>query len=211
MSISRAGYVGSSGVYVGCYAPNASESQKAMSGPIIVVMPLAEQRGGAELALMHLVEHGGPAWAVVFLEDGPMVEQTRSLGVSARVIPSGRLRQPVAYSRCVRSITGWAKKINASAILGWMGKAHLYGGPAALLARRPAIWFQHGIPAGHIDNLATRIPARGILACSQYVASLQNKLRPSRPVRVVHPGFQADRFDSRALPPTLEAREQLNL
>ena len=54
-----------------------------------IVMPLAEQRGGAELLLLQLLDANralgadggvGCRYAVAFLEDGPMVEAVRALG-----------------------------------------------------------------------------------------------------------------------------------
>ncbi|MHC5718274.1 MAG: glycosyl transferase family 1, partial [Nostoc sp.] len=62
---------------------------------VIIVMPLAEQRGGGEMMLWDLVQqrrNAGVEWLVIFLEDGPMVEQVKSLGIDARVVESGRLR-----------------------------------------------------------------------------------------------------------------------
>src|SRR5688500_857448 len=112
------------------------EPSSADRTTVVVVMPLAEQRGGAELALAHLLEHGrgsGVRWHLVFLEDGPMVKDARELGVDAEVIPSGRLRQPLRMWRCIRQIAAVARRVRATAILGWMGKGQLYGGPAALL------------------------------------------------------------------------------
>ena len=50
---------------------------------VAIVMPLAEQRGGGELMLLHLMQQGqgaGIDWLVIFLEDGPMVKQVRDLG-----------------------------------------------------------------------------------------------------------------------------------
>ena len=64
---------------------------------VAVIMPLAEQRGGAELALLHLIQQGqglGVAWLVVFLQDGPMVGRVRELGGDAQVVQAGRLREP---------------------------------------------------------------------------------------------------------------------
>jgi hypothetical protein len=61
------------------------------------VMPLAEQRGGGELMLLHLIEHGrglGIDWSVAFFSDGPMVAAVQKWGVPTHIVPTGRLRQP---------------------------------------------------------------------------------------------------------------------
>ena len=179
---------------------------------VLIIMPLAEQRGGAELALLQLIRRETSVhWHVVFLNDGPMVEQTRALGVGADVIPAGRVRQPMMVLKTVRAIARVAREINASAMLGWMAKAHLYGGLAAKLARIPAVWFQHGLPStdSWIDSLVNRIPAAGSLACSEFVADAQRRVTPHLPVRVVHPATDLENFDPPTLPTPAACREQL--
>ena len=82
-----------------------------------------------------------------------------------------------------------------------MTKAHLYGGVAALIARVPAIWYQHGIPRrSRIDVVATILPARGVIAISEAAAGAQGRLRPARRRRVVHAGIDLDRFDPGLFP-----------
>jgi glycosyltransferase involved in cell wall biosynthesis len=178
-------------------------------------MPLATQHGGAERALLHLLTHRQQDQpidcAVAFLEDGPLVNQARRLNAEARVFSAGRLRHPGAYIRTIRGIARWAREINASTLVGWMGKAQLYSGAAACLAGRPGVWFQHGIPSGMIDKFAAWMPARGILTCSRYVAELQSQVSPRRPLRVVYPGVDLDNFDLTQLPSPHAARELLNI
>lgn len=181
-----------------------------------LVMPLAEQRGGAELMFLHLLREGAQShplpYIVAFLEDGPMVEEVRGLGYTADVIPAGRLRQPVPYVRALRALTAWLRRHRPQAVLSWMAKAHLYVGPAALLAGVPAFWFQHVIPEGHwIDRLATRLPARGVLCCSSAAEQAQRKLAPVRPTTVVHPAVDLAAFDTTRLPAPAVARETLGL
>jgi glycosyltransferase involved in cell wall biosynthesis len=181
---------------------------------VLIIMPLAEQRGGAELALLQLIRRETSVhWHVVFLIDGPMVQQTQALGVGATVIPAGRVRQPLMVFRTVRAIARLAREIKASAMLGWMAKAHLYGGLAAKIAGIPAVWFQHGLPStdSWIDSLVNRIPAAGSLACSEFVADAQRRVTPNLPVRVVHPATDLENFDPPRLPTPAECREQLKL
>lgn len=178
-------------------------------------MPLAEQRGGAELALVHLLgglHDVGIRWSVTFLEEGSLIRKVRELGVNVAVIEAGRLREAGRVVGTVRAIARRVRETGAQAVLSWMGKAHLYGGPAAKLAGVPAVWFQHGLPTGHwMDRLATRVPAAGILTCSRFVAEAQAKLMPRRAMRVVHPGVELERFDPHALPEPAEARRLLGL
>jgi len=181
---------------------------------VLIVMPLADQRGGAEMALLHLLQAASPIrWHVVFLEDGPMVAQARALGVGATVIKAGRVRQPHKFAATIISIARLARRIHARAMLAWMAKAHLYCGPAAKLARIPAVWFQHGLPSigGIIDSVAARIPAAGSLACSQFVADAQMKMMPGIPVRVVHPATDLARFCPGTLPSPAACRQQTGL
>ena len=183
---------------------------------VAIIMPLAEQRGGAELALLHLIQQGqglGVDWLVIFLSEGPMVARVRELGGEAVVIDAGRLREVPKFTSAVLAIARLARREKVDLILGWMGSAQLYGGLAARLTRVPCAWFQHGIPKDKhwIDRLATRLPALGILTCSQAVADAQAKIKPSRPMRVVYPGVEMDRFDSDKLPTPAEAKRRLGL
>lgn len=183
---------------------------------VAVVMPLAEQRGGGELMLWHLLQEGrdlGIHWLIVFLEEGPMVAQVSGLGIQTELINAGRLREVPRFLSTVRRIAGIVQTEGVDVVLGWMGHAHLYGGLAASAARVPALWYQLGVPSNKHwwDRIATMLPARGILACSIAGAQAQTRLRPRRPVRVVYPGVELDRFDPTALPSPSEARLRLGL
>jgi glycosyltransferase involved in cell wall biosynthesis len=179
---------------------------------VLIVMPLAEQRGGAELALMHLIQTDSSiCWHIAFLEDGPMVERARQAGAGVSLIKAGRVRQPHKFAGTIFAIARLAKRIQARAILAWMAKAHLYCGPAAMLAGIPAVWFQHGLPRQIIDSLAVRIPAAGSLACSKFVADEQQKMMPHIPVRVVHPPTDLATFSPTALPSPQQCRRDLAL
>ena len=183
---------------------------------IALIMTLAEQRGGGEMMLLHLIQQGrgaGVDWLVIFLEDGPMVAQVRALGVEVRVIVSGRLREVLKYVATVVRIARLVRREKAEVILGWMNQGQLYGSPAARLAGVPAVWYQLGIPLvpGWGDRVATRLPAAGILTCSEAGARAQEGIAPKRAVRVVYPGVELDRFDPAILPTPAEARQRLGL
>jgi len=160
---------------------------------LAIVMPLAEQRGGAERALLHYLDalSAGARAAVhlCFLEAGPMVEHCRCRGFDVAVIPGGRLRQPLAWLRCVRELRRWLRARRAQVVLSWLAKAQLYAGVAAWLEGIPALWWQHGLPQRwSIDALATLLPARGVLACSDAVAGAQRRLPGRRAaVHTVYP------------------------
>jgi glycosyltransferase involved in cell wall biosynthesis len=150
---------------------------------------------------------------VIFLEEGPMRVQLRALGAETAVIRAGRLRHPHRLAASVLRIASLARAWRADVIFGWMTKAHLYASPAAKLAGIPALWYQHGFPSrlNWMDRVATALPARGILACSRHVGEAQGRLRPRRPIRVVYPGVDLERFDPETLPRPAEARAQLGL
>jgi len=182
---------------------------------VLIVMPLGEQCGGGELSLRHLVQHGDPHvnWAVIFLEDGPMVSDFRGLGLDVFVVAAGRLRQPHRIVAAIAEVARIAVRIEADLILSWMEKGHVYGGPAAILSGRRAIWYQLGAPAPRdwLARLATAIPARGILANSLAAAQAQDAIRPARAQRRVYPGAELDRFDVARLASPADLRAQLGL
>ena len=183
---------------------------------IAIIMPLAEQRGGGELMVLHLMQQGqhlGVEWLVVFLADGPMVAQVRALGVSAVVVDAGRLREVPQYIAAVGQIARLVRREHVDLIFGWMNQGQLYGAPAARLAGIAAAWYQLGIALtpGWNDRTATRLPARGILTCSQAGAEAQARIDPVRPLRVVYPGVELERFDPHCLPTPMEAKRRLGL
>jgi hypothetical protein len=88
-----------------------------------VVMPVATQRGGAEITLLHALRHGGQSarWLVVFLEDGPMVDEVRSLGAHPVVVSAGRVRQLSRFAHAtrhlgaeVRALGSWSRAQSVS-------------------------------------------------------------------------------------------------
>jgi glycosyltransferase involved in cell wall biosynthesis len=179
-------------------------------------MPLADQRGGAESALLQLVHHGrglGFDWRIVFLEDGPMVAECRAAGAPATVVRAGRLREIRRYTGSVTRLGREFRRERPDVVVGWMTKAQLYAGPAARVAGAPLVWCQHGMASTRsaLDRAATALPARGIVVVSQAVGRAQRALRPHRPVEVVYPGVDLERFDRGRLPSPAGARARLAL
>jgi glycosyltransferase involved in cell wall biosynthesis len=183
---------------------------------VLVVMPVGEQRGGAEVMLRHLVLHrpeGGVDWVVIFLEHGPMVGELARHGVTVVVVEAGRMRQPLRVMATIARISRLARETRATLVLGWMSKGQVYGGAAALLARRPAVWYQLGTadPRDWLVRIATALPARGIISLSESAAASQLAIRPARPQRLVYPGVELDCFDCRRLAPPSKIRGRLGL
>lgn len=179
-------------------------------------MPLAEQCGGAERLLVDLVREGRKLaqWEFLFLqEEGPLIREFESMGVPTCAIAAGRIRQPSQYLKTLRFLVKHIRRVRPDCVFSWMSKAHLYAGPAAWLTHTPALWYQHGIPSlnNAWDRAIARIPAKGIVATSQKTAVEQKKLRPYRPILVVSPGIDLQRFDPEALEPSPVLRAKLGL
>ena len=183
---------------------------------VAIVMPLAQQLGGAELALQHLLRANRRAprveYTLAFLEEGPMAEEAETLGYQVRVFAAGRLRQSQRYIQTVVALATWLRRERVQMTLSWMTKAHLYAAPAARLLGSPSVWWQWGIPeSGWLDRWATRLPARAVICCSNAAQQAQQQLSPLRPTRVIYPAVELDRFDPERLPTPAEARVELNL
>ena len=181
-----------------------------------IVMPLAEQRGGGEQTLLDLIQHGRNVdidWYVIFLEDGPMVEQIKTLGVAVAVFPSGRLREPHRFIQTITAIAAFSNQNQLDLLLGWMWKAHLYSGLAAIRAGLPSLWYQQEIPDDKnlLKRIVNLIPARGVITLTKDAQKAQENISPHRSTRQVYPGVNIDRFSPEILPTKEEARQLLDL
>src|SRR4051794_4761774 len=111
-------------------------------------MPVATQRDGAERTLLQVLEHSdlSAQWCVVFLEDGPMVDEAERLGATALVVKTSRVRDVSPTLRAIQRLGGTIRRWQPDIVLSWMTKGHLYAGPIASFLGVPAVWFQHGFP-----------------------------------------------------------------
>lgn len=159
---------------------------------ILVVMPLGVRLGGGEEMLRQLMGHGrgaGIDWAVAFLRDGPLIEEFRSLGVTVHLVEAGRFRDVAKRVSAVRAIARIARAERVEALFGWMVAGQAMAGLVALATGIPSVWYQVGTPRPDwLDRFATALPARGTLVLSREGEAAQRRLKPSRPVRLVHPG-----------------------
>ena len=183
---------------------------------VMIIMPLAEQRGGGEMMFLDLMQQGRNAnveWLAIFLEDGPMVEQVRNLGIDTRVIISGRLREIHRLFASIFQIAAIARQESVDAIVNWMWITHISGGLAAMLAGLPAIWYQLEVPddGNWLVRLATFIPAQAIVTLSKDGQKAQAGIWPHRTTPLVYPGVALDRFDPAILPSPAAARKKLGL
>jgi hypothetical protein len=200
-------------------APNRAASTAATSFVkplrVLVVMPLGTALGGGELMLRQLLTHGrgqGVEWIVVFLRDGPMVEEMRALGLDVRVIEAGRFRNLPARLRAIGRVARLAQLSGADLILGWMVAGQLTAGVAALVAGVPCVWFQVGTPRPDwLDRLSTLLPSRGVLVLSRDAAAAQARVWPRRRQWLVYPGATLDAFDPSTLSDAGATRVKLGL
>ena len=178
-------------------------------------MPSAHLHGGAEEALIQLLQNreaaGLSAILVILLEDGELKKVFEDSGTAVSLVDGGRLREPWKIASATLKIGSLVKEFRADLVLGWMTKAHIYGGPAALLAGVPAIYFQMGLPDnGMVDRLSRLVPAAGALGCSEFAAKLQQTCVRYR-VLAVPLAADFTRFSEAAKQPAAEIRRRLGL
>ncbi len=163
-----------------------------------LVMPLASQRGGAESLFQHLLRTQSRSfrYTCLFLQEGPLVDEARTLGYETAVLATTHLSDVRNYSRTVLGIRRWMQASRLDLVFSWMQKAHLYAGPAAVSLRIKRMWFQHGISRRHwMDVLGAWVPADGILCCSGHVQETQDRQVPGRRSFVCHPGVPIPSHD----------------
>jgi UDP-N-acetylglucosamine:LPS N-acetylglucosamine transferase len=154
-------------------------------------------------------KEAGIEMTVAFLEDGNLPPHLQREGVRTLIFEAGRLRDPLRFARTIGSLRRLIGEEKPDAVVGWMTKAHLYGGIAAKLSGVPALYFQMGLTdSGTVDRLARLIPTLGVLTCSEFAARRQREVT-SVPVLPVHLACEHDRFlGVRATPPA-EMKQRL--
>jgi glycosyltransferase involved in cell wall biosynthesis len=160
---------------------NSGDASSSKPLRLAIVMPSAHPHGGAEEALVHLLRNQAAAKLsavlVILLEDGELKNVFKDTGATVEIVPSGRLREPWKQVAAVLKIRQFLKRDRMDVVLGWMTKAHIYGGPAARLAGVAPVYFQMGVPDnGVVDRLSRLVPAAGALACSDFAAREQQAL-----------------------------------
>lgn len=177
-------------------------------------MPVATQRGGAELMLVDLARHvdvHGARLLVAFLEDGPLVGAVAACGADVEVIAASRLRHAHRGAPAVARLARLLWRARPDAAISWMSKAHLYAAPAGLVSGVATVLYHLEPPPGDWLRLATALPTAGVITVSDDLAGYVRHLRPRLAVRVVRPGVDLDRFDPDALPPVADVRAALGL
>lgn len=116
-----------------------------------------------------------------FLREGPLQDwMQRETSHEVHVCPFPiRLSRPITLFRGVSWLRSQAQASSADLIHSSMAYTALIGSLAAILCRRPHIWFQHGPVAGWMDRLAGVLPARAILYNSHYTLARQKAVMRS--------------------------------
>ncbi|SDC02410.1 Glycosyltransferase involved in cell wall bisynthesis [Paenibacillus sp. UNCCL117] len=164
---------------------------------LLILSPVAE-RGGAERVMVDILKHLNAdrfEAEVVFFQQGRLVQEVEQLGCRTHVLAAARLRNVTSYVRVINQLRGLIRSRGIDLVVNWMPKAHLYGGVAARLERKPAVWWQHGVPDKHwLDRLVSRIPATGVLCPSLISKHYQEKLKPRAPVLLNNLGVDLEEF-----------------
>jgi glycosyltransferase involved in cell wall biosynthesis len=183
----------------------------------LFVLPVGEQ-GGAEslwLDFFRVCDRRRVSPSVVFLRPGPLVDALARLRVETFLQPITRVRDPLNYARTVWAMRGIIARTRAEVVFSSLGYGHLYGGMAARLAHRPAVWWQHGIASEDnlIDRWAGRIPARMIVTSSQTARLAQVRLLAGArdTVRLIYPGVDVERFAAPDAERVTAVRRELDL
>ncbi|MFC3801786.1 glycosyltransferase [Cohnella sp. GCM10012308] len=166
--------------------------------PIVVVNHVAAL-GGAERVLMNWLERVDKERfrpEIVLLDEGPMAAQVSELGFDVHVVPSGRIRQPLRFARAVGAIRRIIRHSQARLVVSWSPKPHFYGGTAAWFERVPAIWWQHGVPAGGLfDKSVSWLPAKAVVCPSSVISEAQRKVWAARQTIVQPPGIPIANYE----------------
>jgi glycosyltransferase involved in cell wall biosynthesis len=134
--------------------------------------------GGAERAVeIYLRYHNREKYTplILFLRDGPLVEEFQRLGLKVYVAPKVKIREVWKYPALLKFIVNIIKVEKIDLVHSVMGYGHFFGGHAAFWSKTPCVWYQHG-PISSFDTLVSLIPAKGILVNSRYTQNEQQKL-----------------------------------
>lgn len=162
---------------------------------ILYVSPSSVRAGAEQVTKSIILGHDSNKWIseMVFLKEGPFVDEMRALGVVCHVCKNGttlRMRNPASVIRLGLEISKIAKIQKADLIHSVMGYGHVVGGMAAIWAGLPEVWFQHG-PTGPLDYLTGLVPSQAIFVNSNYTLNRQKMyFATTRSLHTVYPGVE---------------------
>lgn len=152
-----------------------------MEKPKVLYISPNGYRGGAEKFVLentrlHL-ESGVYDPYVLFLNEGPLVEQVRQLGAHAIVLPFVlKMSLPWTAIRACWFILKTIIGHRFSVVHSTMAYAHILAAPACILTNTPEVWFQHGPVGSFWDKIAKLLPATKTLFNSKFLQNEHNKL-----------------------------------
>ncbi|GAC1655238.1 MAG: glycosyltransferase family 4 protein [Gemmatimonadaceae bacterium] len=161
---------------------------------LLVTVPGGERLGGAEQLLMMIMREIDSTRlepTVCFLSPGTFGPELVQLGIAARAIDAGRLRDMRRFGRTVRWLAHVMRAESPDLILSWTQKAHLYNSPAAFLAGMTdrLVWWQHDIPRREwLNVVSTMLPTQAVGTCSEAAAAAQQRLCPRRRTFTIRAG-----------------------
>jgi glycosyltransferase involved in cell wall biosynthesis len=174
----------------------------------VLYVSAGAERGGVEVVLLNTVlslDRARFKPVVLFLRNGPFVNEVKATGTETHVIEAGRVRHALRGAGAVRRTVALIREEGINLVHSHNAVAHIYGGMAALFAGVRSLFHLHGVPKpaasreGFLDLLSVTVPAGRTLACSNYVATAFRRAWFSRrPISVVHNG---------TFPPELAIRE----
>lgn len=130
--------------------------------------------GGAEKATISMARgHDGRRYAatLLFLADGPLVPACAAAGLDVELHAAPlRLSRPLQLARAIGRVRDVVRGRGIHLVHSCMPYSHIVAAPAASAAGVPACWFQHGPVGGRLDQLASLLPTRQVLANSAFTA-----------------------------------------
>lgn len=162
---------------------------------VALVTPTASA-GGSERALASLARElpaAGYRPIAVLLEHGPLEEWLGNADCQVVSVQADRTRYLHKTARTVGRISSVIRRTGAHVVLSNQSKGHVLGGSAALLARRPSVWWQQGIPGpSAIEIIAGRVPTAAVVCASDAAVAAQRRITPNRTILKIHPGTDVD-------------------
>ena len=158
--------------------------------------------GGSQVglaALIRLLPEEGWEPVVVLLEPGPLQDWIGDAGCEVIVLAPHRTRELHRTLSTIKRLAAQIRSSGAVVVFSNESKGHVFGGLAALLARKPAVFWQHGIPtASLIERVAARVPAAAIVVGSEVSLDAQRSLSSSTPVVKITPGINLGALAARS-------------
>jgi glycosyltransferase involved in cell wall biosynthesis len=154
--------------------------------------------GGAEVALLSFLAHVDRSAVqplVAVLRPGPLTDRLASLGVPWQLVPIGaHVRDAVRTASAVGRLAMIARKWSADLIHSNGTYSHLFGGAAALVARKPALWALCDMllpGTSPLYRLATWLPAHSVVVNSDATAAQASRFSQRiRGLKTVYPAVE---------------------